>query len=83
MIARRTALQVVASLLLVHPSRSQAIMTLSPQRTNPPIALNPQCRNLITIDFGAGACTVQTIRLQQGAIFVDVPVADLLSALKS
>jgi hypothetical protein len=69
MITRRDALVVVAAVL----SRSQ------PQaREQTGTCTVPQT---LTLDLGSGACSVQSIRVQQGAISATIPVSELLQAL--
>jgi hypothetical protein len=69
MISRRSALAIVAA--LVTRTQAQPLQKASPCRL-------PE---RLVLDFGSGACTVKTIRVQQGAVWADVPVGDLLTAL--
>jgi hypothetical protein len=68
MITRRAALEVVASILGMQAAR------VTPRGTCP-------LPELLILDLGAGACSVKTIRVQQGAVWADIPVSDLLTAL--
>jgi hypothetical protein len=36
----------------------------------------------LTLDLGAGACTVKRLRVEQGALSAEVSVEDLIAALK-
>jgi hypothetical protein len=69
MISRRDALVVVAAVL----SRGQTQAREQTGTCTTPTAL--------VLDLGSGACTVQTIRVQQGAISATIPVSELLQAL--
>ena len=69
MLTRRSALSLVAALL----TRGQAQPT-------PP---SSPCRlpERLLLDLGSGSCRVHTIRVQSGAIWSDISVDELLSAL--
>ena len=69
MITRRDALVVVAAVL----SRGQA-----QAREQTGTCTTP---TMLTLDLGSGGCTVQQIRVQQGAISATIPVSELLQAL--
>jgi hypothetical protein len=69
MITRRDALVVVAAVL----SRGQAQAHEQTGTCTTPTTL--------TLDLGSGGCTVQQIRVQQGAISATIPVSELLQAL--
>jgi hypothetical protein len=68
-IDRRTALTIVAGLL----TRGQ------PQRKE----LSGTCTvpTTLVLDLGSGGCTVQTIRVQLGALSATIPTTELLKAL--
>jgi hypothetical protein len=65
---RRAALQVVASIFGMQTAR------VTPRGTCP-------LPETLILDLGAGACSVKTIRVQQGAIWADILVSDLMAAL--
>ena len=68
-INRRTALTVVAGILTRgQPQRKEASGTCTVPTT-------------LTLDLGSGGCSVQQIRVQQGAVSATIPVSELLQAL--
>ena len=69
MLTRRSALSLVAALL----TRGQA----QPKPPSSPCRLPER----LILNLGSGACTVKTIRVQQGAVGVDISVSELLTAL--
>jgi hypothetical protein len=69
MIDRRTALVLVASVLTRQQAQAAETQTC---RGHPEI---------LTLDFGAGACVTKTVRVKQGVYTVDVPVTEILTAL--
>lgn len=69
MIDRRSALVLVATIFAVQRGY------VAPKGTCP----EPET---LTLDLGAGACTIKQLRVQQGALSVDVSVTDLIAALK-
>jgi hypothetical protein len=70
MVDRRAALQVVASILGMQAGR------VTPRGTCP-------LPDTLTVDFGAGACTVRQILLVQGALTARVDVQELLASLNA
>jgi hypothetical protein len=69
MIDRRAALQLVSSLFAMQTAH------VTPRGTCP-------LPETLTLDLGAGACAIKTIRIVQGAVSLDVSVDELLAALK-
>jgi hypothetical protein len=68
MIDRRAALQVVASIFGMQSAK------VTPRGTCP-------LPTTLVLDLGSGNCTIKSIRVQQGAVWADIPVVDLLTAL--
>lgn len=68
MIDRRSALQLVAAIFGMQSAR------VTPRGTCPLLTT-------LVLDLGSGNCTIHTIRVQQGAVWADIPVVDLLVAL--
>lgn len=70
MIDRRTALTVVATIFGVQRGY------VTPRGTCP----EP---DTLTLDLGAGNCTIKRLRVQQGVLSAEVTVTDLIAALQS
>jgi hypothetical protein len=69
MLTRRNALIVVAGLLTRgQPQRKEQSGTCTVPTT-------------LVLDLGSGGCTVQTIRVQLGALAATIPTTELLQAL--
>jgi hypothetical protein len=72
------ALEIVLALVAAN---RPLVAAVQPKPLTRRFVLNPFGEEILELDFGSGAGSVKTIRLQQGAIGVDLPVTDLLQAL--